>query len=107
MRVFNNIIGICQVQKWNEERKECEEKEKKRKDVRGDEHIKGCGNQILKSRAFLDLKLKDFVDHKGLYMWEISCHLDMYWKRSKYLKFQPQFWSQFLLKVITLCNHQQ
>jgi hypothetical protein len=55
----------------------------------------------------LDLKLKDFVDHKGLYMWEISCHLDMYWKRSKYLKFQPQFWSQFLLKVITLCNHQQ
>jgi hypothetical protein len=28
------------VQKRNEERKECEKKEKKRKEVRGDQHIK-------------------------------------------------------------------
>ncbi len=27
-----------------------EEKEKKRKEVRGDPHIKGCGSQIFKSR---------------------------------------------------------
>jgi len=33
---FSNIIGIFQVQKGNEERKECEENEKKRKEVRGD-----------------------------------------------------------------------
>jgi hypothetical protein len=32
------------------ERKECEEKEKKRKEVRGNQHIKGCGSQIFKSR---------------------------------------------------------
>jgi hypothetical protein len=35
------------VQKRNRERKECEEKEKKRKDVRGDQHIKGCGKSDL------------------------------------------------------------
>ncbi len=28
-----------------------EEKEKKRKEVRGDPHIKGCGSQIFKSRS--------------------------------------------------------
>jgi len=39
------------VQKRNRERKEREEKEKKRKEVRGDEHIKGCGSQIVKSRS--------------------------------------------------------
>jgi hypothetical protein len=32
------------VQKKNGERKECEKKEKKRKKVRGDQHIKGCGS---------------------------------------------------------------
>ncbi len=32
-------------------RKDCEEKEKKRKEVRGDQHIKGCGSQIFKSRS--------------------------------------------------------
>jgi hypothetical protein len=32
------------------ERKECEEKEKKRKEVRGDQHIKGCGSETFKSR---------------------------------------------------------
>jgi hypothetical protein len=36
LRVFSNIIGVCQVQKRIGERKECEEKEKKRKEVRGD-----------------------------------------------------------------------
>jgi hypothetical protein len=39
------------VQKTNEERKDCEEKEKKRKKVRGNQHIKGCGSQIFKSRS--------------------------------------------------------
>jgi hypothetical protein len=39
------------VQKRNREKKEYEEKEKKRKEVRGDEHIKGCGSQIFKSRS--------------------------------------------------------
>jgi hypothetical protein len=34
------------VQKRNGERKECEKKEKKRKKVRGNQHIKGCGNQV-------------------------------------------------------------
>jgi len=37
------------VQKRNGERKECEEKEKKRKEVKVDQHIKGCGSQIFKS----------------------------------------------------------
>ncbi len=35
----NNIIGFYQVQKRNGERKKCEEKEKKRKEMRGDQHI--------------------------------------------------------------------
>ncbi len=39
------------MQKTNEERKDCEEKEKKRKKVRGNQHIKGCGSQIFKSRS--------------------------------------------------------
>jgi hypothetical protein len=34
------------VKKINEERKECEEKEKKKKEMRGDQHIKGCESQI-------------------------------------------------------------
>jgi hypothetical protein len=38
------------VQKRNGERNECEEKEKKRKEVRGDQHINDCGSQIFKSR---------------------------------------------------------
>ncbi len=38
------------MQKKNGERKECEEKEKKIKEMRGDQHIKGCGSQIFKSR---------------------------------------------------------
>jgi len=36
-------------EKWGKERSE--EKEKIRKEVRGDPHIKGCGNQIFKSRS--------------------------------------------------------
>jgi len=39
------------VQKKKGERKECEEKKKKRKEVRRDQHIKGCGSQIFKSRS--------------------------------------------------------
>jgi hypothetical protein len=39
------------MQKRNGERKECEEKEKKRKKVRRDQHIKGYGSQIFKSRS--------------------------------------------------------
>jgi hypothetical protein len=38
------------MQKRNEERKECEEKEKKRKELKGDQYIKGCGSQIFKFR---------------------------------------------------------
>jgi hypothetical protein len=34
-----------------EERKKCEEKEKKRKEVKKNQHIKGCGSQIFKSRS--------------------------------------------------------
>jgi hypothetical protein len=41
------------VQKINGERKECEEKEKKRKEVRGDQHIKVVEVKSLK----LDLEL--------------------------------------------------
>jgi hypothetical protein len=37
-------LGVSQVQKRNMERKECEEKEKKRKEARSDQHIKGCVN---------------------------------------------------------------
>jgi hypothetical protein len=44
------------VQKRKEERKECEKKEKKRKDVRGDQHIKGCGSQIFKSKSRSTMK---------------------------------------------------
>ncbi len=41
------------MQKRNEQRKECEEKEKKRKEVRGDQHIK-----VVKVRSLkLDLEL--------------------------------------------------
>jgi hypothetical protein len=32
------------VQKRNEERKKCEKKEKKKKEVRGDQHTKGYGS---------------------------------------------------------------
>jgi hypothetical protein len=39
------------VQKRNGERKECEEKEKKRNDMKGYQHIKGCESQIFKSRS--------------------------------------------------------
>ncbi len=39
------------MQKRNRERKECEEKEKKRKEVKGDQHIKGYESQIFKSRS--------------------------------------------------------
>ncbi len=44
------------MQKRNEERKECEEKENKRKEVRGDQHIKGCGSQIFKSKSKSTMK---------------------------------------------------
>ncbi len=36
-------------EKWGKERSE--EKEKKRKEVKGNPHIKGCGSQIFKSRS--------------------------------------------------------
>jgi hypothetical protein len=49
--VSNNIIRVFQAQKRNGEKKECEEKEKKRKELKGDQHIKGCGSQIFKSRS--------------------------------------------------------
>jgi hypothetical protein len=39
------------MQKRNGERKKCEKKEKKRKEVRRDQHIKGCGSQIFTSRS--------------------------------------------------------
>jgi hypothetical protein len=39
------------MQNRNEERKECGKKEKKRKEVRGDQHIKGYGIQIFKSKS--------------------------------------------------------
>ncbi len=39
------------MQKRNEERKKCEEKEKKRKEVRRDQHIKGYESQIFKYRS--------------------------------------------------------
>jgi hypothetical protein len=51
LKISSNIIGFFQVQKRNKERKECEEKEKKRKEVEGYQHIKGCGSQIFKSRS--------------------------------------------------------
>jgi hypothetical protein len=37
--------------KEKQEKERIEEKEKKRKEVRGDPHIKGCGSQIFKSRS--------------------------------------------------------
>jgi hypothetical protein len=57
LKVSNNIIGVCQVQKRNKERKEFEKKEKKRKEVRGDQHIKGCGSQIFKSKSRSTMKI--------------------------------------------------
>jgi hypothetical protein len=44
------------VKKRDGERKECEEKEKKRKMLRGDQHIKGCESQIFKSRSKSTMK---------------------------------------------------
>jgi hypothetical protein len=38
------------------ERKGCEEKEKKRKEVRGDQRINGYGNQIFKSTSRSTMK---------------------------------------------------
>jgi hypothetical protein len=44
-----------------------EEKKKKRKEVRGDPHIKGCESQILKSRSRSTMKLGEIVeDYKTL-----------------------------------------
>jgi hypothetical protein len=48
---------------------------------------------------FLDLQLWDLIDHKGIYMWEKFQVI--------HLKFQPKFWSQFLLRVITFCGSHQ
>jgi hypothetical protein len=45
------------VQKRNAERKECEEKEKKRKEVRGDQHIKVV--EVRSLNLDLDLLCKD------------------------------------------------
>ncbi len=36
--------------------KECEKKEKKRKEVRGDQHIKSCESQIFKFRSRFIMK---------------------------------------------------
>jgi hypothetical protein len=47
-------MGVCQVQKRNEERKKSKEKEKKK--VRGDQHIKGCGSHIFKSKSISIMK---------------------------------------------------
>jgi hypothetical protein len=44
------------VQKKNEERKKYEGKEKKRKEVRRDQHIKGCGSQIFKLKSRSTMK---------------------------------------------------
>ncbi len=164
MRVSSNIIGVCQVQKRNGERKECEEKEKKRKEVRGDQHIKVVKVRYLKLDLellwkVLGVKLGEVVEdyrtllfsnfqkkricfvrvmsfwklctrsgflvisplfelfgsvtlgsyrsYRNIRVREISCHLDLYWERSKHLKFQSQFWSQFLFKVIYLCGYHQ
>ncbi len=152
------------MQKRNEERKECEEKAKKRKEVRGDQHIKVVEVKSLnldlellwkdlgmklggiiedykmllfsnfqKKRIFLwelwafedsmlDLvfwsyllclslfgsaALGSYRSYRNICVREISCHLDLYWERSKHLKFLSQFWSQFLLKVISLCDQHQ
>ncbi len=38
------------------ERKECEDKEKKRKEVKGYQHIKGCGSHIFKSTSRSTMK---------------------------------------------------
>jgi len=57
LRNSSNIIGVCQVQKRNMERKECEEKEKKRKEVRGDQHIKVV--EVRSLNLDLDLLWKD------------------------------------------------
>ncbi len=57
--------------------------------------------------AFWDLQLWDLKNNKGIYMWK-KFHVIWYvWERFKYLKFQPQFWNQFLLKTISLCDHHQ
>ncbi len=45
------------MQKRNEERKKCEKKEKKKKEVRGDQHTKGYGSQIFKSRSRSTMKI--------------------------------------------------
>jgi hypothetical protein len=41
-------------EKWGKERNE--EKKKKRKEVRGNPHIKGCESQIFKSRSRFTMK---------------------------------------------------
>ncbi len=152
------------MQKRNRERKECEEKEKKRKELKGDQHIKVV--EVRSLNLDLDLLWKDlgvklgeviedyrtplssnfqkkricfvrvmsfwklctrsgflvispflsffgstalgsYRSYRTLCVREISCYLDLYWERFKHLKFQSQFWSQFLLKVISLCGHHQ
>ncbi len=55
MRVSSNIIGVCQVQKKNGERKECEEK--KIKKMKGDQHIKVV--EVRSLNLDLDLLWKD------------------------------------------------
>jgi len=80
------------VQKKNGERKECEEKEKKRKEVRGDKHIKGCASQIFKSRSRSIVKRswnetwKDYRRLKDISIIKIPKKKDMFCESYELLK---------------------
>ncbi len=74
MRVSSNIIGVCQVQKRNEERKECQEKEKKRKEKRWEEINISKIVEVRSLNLDLDLLWKDL----GVKLGEIIEHYMMF-----------------------------
>jgi hypothetical protein len=70
-------------------------------------HIRIFGHIFFVWTIF-DLKQWQLIDHKWLYMWKIFHVIWICFEREiEVLKFELQFWSQFLLKVITFYDHHQ
>jgi hypothetical protein len=84
------------VQKRNGERKEV--KRKKRKEVRGNPHIKGCGSQIFKSRSRFTMKRywsetwRDYTRLSNVSILKISKEKDLFCESYKLLKILCQIW---------------
>ncbi len=77
-------------QKWGKERSE--EKEKKRKEVKGDPHIKSCESQIFKPRSRSPMKkfwCEIWRDYRRLWdasIFKISRENDLFYESYEFLK---------------------